>query len=278
MDVFLPAALTMFIWWFSTGVVLILVRRRPGSHVLSLTLGMLVVGCAFGAIEHSLTHSGIEGVWTGFVAAVLVWGWLEMGYLMGVLTGPVKTACPEDMAGWARFVRAINVGLYQEILVIFIGVLLVALAAGSVNPVAGWTFATLWLMRWSAKLNLFLGVPNVDSDLAPKRLRYTVSYMRKAPMNWLFPLSVTVGTAMAVFHAASALSQQPAPAGFTGSVVLATLTALGVIEHWFLVLPIRDSALWRWFLPAAELPAREADPEPTGGLAGPGRKLWPKAP
>jgi putative photosynthetic complex assembly protein 2 len=266
MDILLPATLTMFIWWFSTGALLILVRLRSSSHALSLALGALVVGGAFAAIEHSLSLPGVEGVWIGFVAAVLIWGWLEMAYLMGVLTGPVQTACPAGLNGWPRFLRAVNVGLYQEFLVIIAGGVLVILASGSVNPVAGWTFATLWFMRWSAKLNLFLGVPNVDSGLVPERLRYTVSYMAKAPMNWLFPLSITLGTSMVLYHAAAAYQSAPGTAAHSMSIVLAMLTGLGVIEHWFLVLPLKDSALWRWFLPAGDPGLAQGDAEPVGSL------------
>jgi len=31
--------------------------------------------------------------------------------------------------------------------------------------------------------------------------------------------------------------------------MLATMLALAVLEHWFLVLPVPDAALWRWAMP-----------------------------
>jgi len=30
---------------------------------------------------------------------------------------------------------------------------------------------------------------------------------------------------------------------------LAALTALALLEHWFMVLPLPDAKLWRWMLP-----------------------------
>lgn len=248
---------TLFVWWFSTGLLLLLVRLGSGTYLLSLAGGLLLVGGAVAGIEWSLAVNGPAGVYVAFVSALLLWGWLEMAYLMGVLTGPVREPCPPDVTGWRRFVRAVNVGLYQEFAVIAVGLLLMVATAAATNAVAAWTFATLWFMRWSAKLNLFLGVANVDSELLPERLRYTVSYMGNANINWLFPVSVTLGTALVVYHAAAAVQAAPGSGASTAGVVLATLTALGVIEHWFLVIPLRDSVLWRWLLPAQPTPAGE---------------------
>ncbi len=38
--------------------------------------------------------------------------------------------------------------------------------------------------------------------------------------------------------------------GQVALTLVATLLALAIIEHWFLVLPIEDAALWRWALGA----------------------------
>lgn len=254
MDVVLPVAATLFLWWFSTGTLLLLVRLPRGSHVLSLTAGALLMGAALAAIEHTAGLTTTVGVYVGFVGALAIWGWLEMAYLTGFLTGPERRRCPEGLSGLRRFVRAVNVGLYQEVAVIIVGVLLLAIAAYGANPIAAWTFCTLWFMRWSAKLNLYLGVANVDSDLIPEQLRYTVSYMGKRAMNWLFPVSVTVGTAMVLYHGSASLQEPPGSPAHSAALVLATLTALGVVEHWFLVLPFRDSVFWRWMLPAQAAP------------------------
>jgi putative photosynthetic complex assembly protein 2 len=40
-------------------------------------------------------------------------------------------------------------------------------------------------------------------------------------------------------------------APFIGYLLLSVLTALALIEHLFMVLPIPDQRLWRWMLPEA---------------------------
>ena len=115
------------------------------------------------------------------------------------------------------------------------------------NQVAAGTFVILWLMRWSAKLNLFLGVPNVNVEWFPQPLRFLSSYMPVRPMNLLFPFSVTLGTAgvAGLFLFATVIDD---PFHRTGYTLFGSLLALAVIEHWFLVLPLRDSRLWDWAL------------------------------
>ena len=41
----------------------------------------------------------------------------------------------------------------------------------------------------------------------------------------------------------------PTEAAMIGHVLLAVLTALALLEHWFMVLPLPDQKLWRWMLP-----------------------------
>jgi putative photosynthetic complex assembly protein 2 len=131
-----------------------------------------------------------------------------------------------------------------------------ALLWGAPNQLGAWTFVALWLLRWSAKLNLFLGVPNLNDDWLPEHLRYLGSYIPRRPMNLLFPVSVTAATAVtgALILGATEATTDFARAGLT---LLATLLFLGLLEHWFLVLPLRDSALWSW---ALRLAGREPSP------------------
>ena len=53
-----------------------------------------------------------------------------------------------------------------------------------------WTFMPLWLMRTSAKLNVFLGGINLGEEFLPPHLRYLLSFMARRPMNVLMPLSL----------------------------------------------------------------------------------------
>ena len=98
-------------------------------------------------------------------------------------------------------------------------------------------------MHASAKLNLFFGVPNLGADLLPRHLAYLESFMARRPMNMFFPVSVTLSTVATTMLAARSLDAQT-PFELVGYTMLATLMALAVLEHWFLVAPMNGNALW----------------------------------
>jgi len=102
-------------------------------------------------------------------------------------------------------------------------------------------------MHESARLNVFLGVRNVNAQFLPPHLAYLKSFLRTRPMNLLFPLSVTVSTVIcSVLATEAAIATEPfRQAGFT---FLATMMALAILEHWFLVLPVPAEAMWNWSL------------------------------
>ena len=103
--------------------------------------------------------------------------------------------------------------------------------------------------RISAKLNVFLGVPNLSDDMLPPQVAYLRSYFARARMNPLFPASVTALTIAVgcwIWRAHAAPAGSGAEIGFA---LLAALTALALIEHWLMILPVRDTALWAWIAP-----------------------------
>jgi len=108
----------------------------------------------------------------------------------------------------------------------------------------------LWAMRLSAKLNVFLGVPNLAEEFLPEHLHCLKSFLTKKPMNLLFPVSVTVSTLIAALLVQGALAAEAGAFQATGLTLLAVLLALAILEHWFLVLPLPDAALWSWALRA----------------------------
>ena len=38
--------------------------------------------------------------YAGFAAAIVIWGWHEMSFLMGAVAGPNRAECPPDATGW----------------------------------------------------------------------------------------------------------------------------------------------------------------------------------
>ena len=119
----------------------------------------------------------------------------------------------------------------------------------------------LWVMRLSAKLNVFLGVPNLNEEFLPEHLRYLKSFLTKKPMNLLFPVSVTLATIVTRAGRAGCRGRRKrARSSRRRCTFLGTLLALAILEHWFLVLPLPDAALWSWILGArAEHAPQEAD-------------------
>jgi putative photosynthetic complex assembly protein 2 len=84
-------------------------------------------------------------------------------------------------------------------------------------------------------------------------------------MNLLFPLSVTAGTLLAVRLIADARLADAGSFDAIAATLLAALTVLAVLEHWFLVLPLPIAALWGWGMRARDRGV--ADTLPPGGAA-----------
>jgi putative photosynthetic complex assembly protein 2 len=83
-------------------------------------------------------------------------------------------------------------------------------------------------------------------------------------MNLLMPVSITALTFATACWIERAIAT-PAGSGLeTGFALLATLTALALLEHWLMVLPVRDSALWRWLAPKPYISGGDA-PDPIDG-------------
>lgn len=240
----------LFLWWFSTGLILYLdglPRQTYRFSLLGATVVLLLSLLALWLVRERLD---LFGAYVGFTAGVLIWGWLEMTYFLGLITGPNKSACPPDCPPGRRFVLALNTTLYHELALLAVAAVMIMITWSGDNQLGTWTFAILWAMRWSAKLNLFLGVPNLNEDWLPEHVRFVTSYLAKRPMNLLFPVSVTVATMIMALLVNAAIDLPPT--GFAGVALMlaATLLALAILEHWFLVLPLQDAALWHWALEA----------------------------
>jgi 5-aminolevulinate synthase len=241
-----PIGFALFLWWFSTGVILLadrLPRVTPrATFVVASLFGVAAIAVAW------LTRdmATVSGAFIAFTAGLALWGWHEVSFLTGIITGPRRDNCPNGAVGWQRFVYATQTLIHHEVAIALTVVGLAAVLWGADNQTALWTFTILWAMRLSTKFNIFLGVPNITEEFLPSHLEHLKSYFRNRALNLLFPLSVTAGTILTVWLGQQAWSaSSPAQTSF---LLLTTLAALGVIEHWFLVLPWRDEELWRWYL------------------------------
>jgi putative photosynthetic complex assembly protein 2 len=253
-----PALFALGLWWFATGAILYLdgLPRRTFRHSL-LAASVLMVAALF-ALNHSAADQSVAMTYCSFTSALIVWGWLEMTFLMGFITGPRKQGCPEGCGGPAHFWHATEAIIHHELSILVAAIAIAAITWGDPNQTGTWTFMLLWGMRLSAKLNLHFGVRNFSEEFLPPHLSYLKSFFRRRRMNLLFPFSVTAGTivtALLVQQIGAAGSSEATTVCFT---LLATMSGLAVIEHWFMVLPLPFNALWKWGLKSRELKSTPA--------------------
>jgi putative photosynthetic complex assembly protein 2 len=241
-----PVLIGLGIWWASTAVILALDHLPRRTFGVSMSVMTVLLIAALTGIVVERDNATVAGAYCSFTCGIVVWGWLEMSFLMGYLTGPRKHTCSPDCHGWRHFLHAITAILYHEIAIIVLGVTVFVLTGRGTNRVAAWTVAVLWAMRASAKLNLFLGVRNPGAELLPQHLAYLGRYFRTQPINWLLPISIAAGTAVATLLVRSLLLPGIPDFTATGYTLIATLVILGVLEHLLLVLPFRPTALWNW--------------------------------
>jgi putative photosynthetic complex assembly protein 2 len=220
-----------------------------------LGLPLLLVGV--GALQATADDPSVRGVYLAFLAALAIWGWIELTFLSGIITGPNTRTCPPGLPLGKRFLRATGTVLWHELLLAAGLALTAFLTLGQANAFGFWTFLVLFLARISAKLNLFFGVPRIHTEFLPKPLAHLASHFRHAPMNALFPASV-LALALAAFAWIGQAQTAASDGAFVGHVLLAALTLLALAEHGLMVIPLPDQKLWRWMLPGA----RPALPEP----------------
>lgn len=241
-----PILFALFLWWFSTGAIIFLDGLPRRTYRWSLAgATVLALGGLFG-IGWSASRTETSSVYCAFSCALLAWAWCEMTFLMGALTGSRRTPCPPGLTMARRFRLSVEVLAHHELALLAAGLAIAALTWGAVNTIALETFAILWLMRLSTKLNIFLGVPNVAAEVLPAHLDYLRSYFRVRPMNALFPFTLTAAAAICTALISRAAAPEASGAEAAGATLLATLAALGVLEHLLLVMPFPPSALWGW--------------------------------
>ncbi len=247
MDFVLPPLFALFVWWFGTGVVMLLDGLPRDTFRWSLASSTLIAVAALICIYRSAHNTSAAAAYGAFTCAVLVWGWHELAFLTGWLTGPRKLACSAPQHEPTRLREAVQVILWHELAIIAMGVGIAALTWGGVNQVATWTFALLWVMRLSAKLNLFLGVRNRGEEFLPPHLLYLASYFRARKSNALLPWSMLVGGAAAVAMIAAAVDAGSGAAR-VGLLLVSSMLVLALVEHLLMVTPMSALALWRWAL------------------------------
>jgi putative photosynthetic complex assembly protein 2 len=260
----IAALFALFIWWFSTGAILWAVRRADHSGQrarMALTLFTLpLLGLGIWGFVTTLDSLSMGAAYVAFLAALAVWAWIETAFLTGIITGPNLHELPDETPEFERFIRAWGTIAYHEMLLV--GVLMVMWIYGhdAANTFGLWTFTVLFFARVSAKLNLYFGVPRINTEFLPEALGHLASHFRISRLNWVFPISVSVLT-FATGCWLERLYSADSAGAITGFALLTAITALALLEHWLMVLPLPDAKLWRWMLPAPKTTSKTPRPE-----------------
>jgi putative photosynthetic complex assembly protein 2 len=245
--------ITIFAWWFSTGLILILVRLPKKIETPAL-IGFGGVALAALAISWVVsTNETPLGAYIGFFCGLVVWGWHEAAFLTGKIMGPRPLPCPPGAQGYARFKAATNTILHHEVALFATLLMMLALTWNGPNQMAAWTFLLLFVMRLSAKFNMFLGVPNISHEFFPPHLAHIKTYLPQRNLNPLMPVSLIAIFMLAcwlMFEAGRAL---PTSGTQTGLTILSVLSGLALLEHIFMIARLGDTALWRWAVPRSNI-------------------------
>ena len=247
LEFLIPVVFAIFIWWFSTGLVLLLNGMPRTTFRWSLLISSALAITAFFGLAHSATQLSVVNVYCAFTSALLIWGWHELTFLTGWLTGPRKEPCTA-VSGWPRFTQACAAIMWHELAILASGIAIIALTWDAPNQVGTWTFLVLWVMRISAKFNLFFGVRNLSEEFLPAHLAYMGSYFKRRAMNMFLPFAVLAASAVLYMLWLGASSVTASAAETVGFVLVSTMLAMAILEHFLLVLPLPSTALWRWAL------------------------------
>jgi len=263
----LPLLFATILWFLSTGLVLWLDRLPSHTWPVSIVGATVLSGFAMGGIIFTAGETGALAAYIAFICALILWGWHEMSFLMGFVTGPNREPCPPEARGWRRFRLAAATLIHHEVAIFATAVVLMAATWGQPNQTATLTFILLFVMRLSAKFNVFAGVPHLSLEMMPDHMRYLASYFRVAPVRWFFVFSLAGIAAIAAWLGQLALS---APEGLqTGYALAFALVLLAFLEHGFLIIPWQDTAMFRWAMRRREQreQAARVTHQQTSGLA-----------
>jgi putative photosynthetic complex assembly protein 2 len=243
-ETLLASTYAAFCWWFGTGLILWLDRLPARTFRLSMAVWSVFGALSFWGVAVSMQSVSIFSAYLGFGSVIVMWGWHELAFLTGSITGPRRVDLEPGVVGIERFRQSLNVVLHHELALLANFGILWIMQVGQPNHVALCTFALLLFMRISAKLNLYFGVPQNGAQYLPPHLAYLASYFPiRAMTPWfVFSFGAALGIwVWIVWQAQSGLVEVT-----TGWVLLASLLGLGILEHAMMMLPWPLERLWGW--------------------------------
>lgn len=245
----LPMLAVLLGWFASTGMVAWLANRGRHTFSGSIVVSGIAAIAALVVLVVAAQHPTIGSAYASFFAAITIWGWLELSFLTGAVTGPRRAPSEPDSRGLKRFLHASSTLIHHELTLAAAAIIILSLSWNAINPTGAMAFTLLFGLRLSAKLNLFFGVPNMSDDLMPGHLQYLKSYFGPRRWHGALALSLILLAGLVVWLGSRALAAPADSFAAASASLVFGLAALGALEHFFLALPFRDGALWRWAIP-----------------------------
>jgi len=241
-----PFIVTVMIWFVATGLVAWADNRDAKTFPKSILIGGIGGIAGLFVILMASQNVSVFAVYAAFVGALMVWGWHEIGFLTGAATGPRREPASPGLTGARRFAEATATVIHHEVMLALTALLLISLSWNLPNQIGATVFVMLFGLRLSAKINMYVGVPNTSVEMLPPHLEYLKTYFGPNRMTWLLAASILTITAVAMWFGSLAMQSQLGSAEMVGASLLTTLCLLGALEHGFLALPFRDGMLWGW--------------------------------
>ena len=146
-----PLAFAILVWWFSTGVILWLDGFSKKFFRPIFFASCVLLFFAFWGISISSTQDTVLGAYCAFTCAILIWGWQELAFLLGYITGSRRVLCPADAKGWQRAWYAFQTINHHELALLVLGIVLAVLHVDAANTTGLWAFVILWATVWIAR-------------------------------------------------------------------------------------------------------------------------------
>ena len=248
-DLALPFMVVVVLWFVSTGLVAMINHRLRQSFGRALVIAGICAALGLGLLVLTSQSDAVWATYVSFIGGLLIWSWHEISFLTGAVAGSHRDACPLEAKGWQRFSLATMALIHHEIALAMTAGLLLSLGAVTANPTGAYTFALLLIFRLSSKLNIYWGVPNMSDELLPLHLAYLKSYFGPKRLAPMLVISIVMIVGLGGYFALAATAATQANEAVQASL-LCCLCLLAALEHLFLAIPFRDSALWGWALDA----------------------------
>lgn len=249
-----PVLYALFLWWFTTGLIIVVYGRSLRLVRLWFLGATLTSGIALWGLVATRHQTQPRDVYLAFTCGLVIWGWQTASYYLGYITG-LRHPEPEHLhAGvpskqprrlTSRFWQAVGASLYHELFVIGIALLLIILTWSQANRWGLWIYLAMWVMHLSAKINVFLGVRNFRIEFLPAHLHHLDGLLNKQTSNVFLPVSVVMASSIALAMFYRGIAPGASPSQTTGYLLLGTMIGLGILEHILLILPI-SATIWGW--------------------------------